>query len=113
MKRKVILARVAVRRIFWRRKQSAANQSRLAVSLVSGKITGNLLDSGADPVFDSQIVPANRALLAKFPAKRIRVFWDRDQGNKHSIRDCGLVGLKRSKGQRGFFVSVHFSHTCL
>src|SRR5437667_3530985 len=39
----------------WRRKQSSANQSRLVVSPVSGKITGNSLDSGANPVSDSQI----------------------------------------------------------
>ena len=51
----------------WRRKQSSANPSRLAVSLVSGKITGNLLDSGADPVSDSQIVPMYRAPPGQIP----------------------------------------------
>ena len=66
----------------WRRKQSSANRSPLVDSLVSGKFTGNSLDSGADPQFDSQIVPMNRGFLVKFPVKCIRVFWDRYQGNE-------------------------------
>ena len=79
----------------WRRKQSAANPSRQVVSLLSGKITGNLLDSGADPVSDSQIVPVYRALLAKFPMKHIRVFWDRDQGNETQHQGRGLLARAR------------------
>src|SRR3954452_2246227 len=43
-------------------------------SVVSGKITGNLLNFGADPVSDSKVVPMYRVPLAKFPMKRNSVF---------------------------------------
>ena len=51
-------------------------------SLVSGKITGNLLNFGADPVSDSKVVPMYRVPLAKFPMKRNSVFLKSDQGTK-------------------------------
>jgi hypothetical protein len=39
----------------------------------------------------------DRALLAKFPIERIRVFWDRDQGKK--AQHQGLwIGVWRGRG---------------
>src|SRR5947208_5838356 len=79
--------------IDWRRKQSAANPSRQVVSLLSGKITGNSLDSSSAPLFDSQNVPMNWELLAKFPVKHIRVFWEREQGKKTQDQGPGVPAL--------------------
>lgn len=83
----------------WRRKQSSANQSRAAFSLVSGKNTGNSSDSGRESQSADEIVPENRAVLAQFPMKRISVFCDRDQGNETLYQGRWMVTA--SKHRRG------------
>ncbi|MEA2879238.1 MAG: hypothetical protein QOF14_4434 [Hyphomicrobiales bacterium] len=71
----------------WRRKQSAANPSRPADSLLTGKNTGYFYDSEPGKQLHRADRHVNWAYLVEFPTKRNSVFFSKIRVRKIRIRD--------------------------
>ena len=83
----------------WRR--SADRASLQSISLQTGNFTGNFTNSGRHRQLGCPVGEQIQSLVAKFPTKPNRDFFEVEQGN-----------LARDQGSLGPRVSVHFSHAC-